>query len=348
MSEPTPTTVRGWLEAIFGVLNSVTQAATLAELQYLNRRLFGQDAAGGELPPSQRPALRDTLIVTELSEGGDPVRTPLADFLGERFKAPDLLSPIQYLSTLDTPISNVQAMLIDTDGGDTVADLLADAAVALSQIRAYVGPPGVAEGVSSLVEQALELLSQVRPLPAGQDIYTALASIGENTLRAAECCEEGQTGPTYPDPSEFACEGYPALALIGEVAFGQPNQAGVVTWVEQPTAVSMQTVPSGSGTILQTLLDGRQLCISVVAANEDSGGPYAVGGNFNPFNLPVQSSASRPSIVFSGGQQQTYGTFWAENADGTETIGYQLSVTVSASLVPQYPIRVYVYTGAAG
>ena len=333
--------------AAAGLLGAQIDALT-AELRLHNRRMFGADATGAPITPAQRPALRDTLIFTEATEGGDPVRTGVGDFLGERFKGESLLRPIDYLATLDVPLSSVRATLIDTDGADTVADLIADAAVALSQIRAHVGPPGVTEGVSALVEQALELLSQVRPLPAGQDIYTALVSIGENTLRAAECCEGEQPGaPSYFPPEEFACESFPNLALIGEVTFTAPDTAASVSW----TAV-------GSGSVGAVVVDGRsllftdegprQLCITALSALEDTGGPYGLGGNFNPFLTGTGAPAARPDIVYSGGLQQLYGQFEAVNNGSSDPIGYELSVSAGPGELPQYPLRIYVYSGALG
>lgn len=233
-------------------------------------------------------------------------------------------------------------------------NILSQLKVAAERISDGSGPP-IASYLQNIDLQTFSLYdirTALRQL-AGQEAAGQLAagSVAALQLAVLECICEGvsgtPTGPTWPDPAEYACGALDTYVLYGDVTWDASGQ-GAVTWVEQPGAAGALVAAAFGGAGFRTLTNGRQLCFSLVWPDGSTPPAAGAGGNFNPYLISdPDAPGARPSLTWNGGIRQTEGDFWGSDPSEGGEIGYRLALSLSSGTT-DLAARIYVYAGPVG
>lgn len=207
MSNPVATTVRGWLEQIYNRLApNADTAGLLAEMRFLNRKLFGVDGAGGLEANPVLPALLRAVTVTVESEESDPIYVPLADYLFNRLGAQNI-NPLWFtLQSTQLHTANTAARLLYAPEQLTAAQMLYDLLQSSQNISANQATEETADAMRFDVQAILDAIGPISTVPGGFTARNLLSRISISSQAAADCCEEangGGSGPNNPQP-EFS------------------------------------------------------------------------------------------------------------------------------------------------
>jgi hypothetical protein len=322
MTDPTTRTVRGWLVELLQASGLTVLPDLLAELRYLNLRLWGSTA---EAPaPVYTPLgdlLTQSLSVQSVDQSGNPATIYLLQYMLGQMGPLNGVRLQQHLSSYASHLAVIRASLFDEEGAQGVG---VSAGYMTAQIQTLLQSTGFGTGAGSVqgLLAALQLLA-TQGNEYQENYGTAVSQAMALQLAELECiCEN--TGLLIPPPEqpyppvENACE--TSNTIVALITFTQwtLHTNGVWFCVSNDNPLEDgRSVFNPSNYPGMTSFDGDYACCLQARGATSQVGTFVLYNSYNPNYLEtVVNSSSQGGVgnivVVEGPPQQIVGytVYW--------------------------------------
>lgn len=344
MSNPLPTTVRGWLAAIFNVLSANTQQDLVAELRLLNRRLWGADAAGGVY---NGIPLWNSLTVQDQDfsdfENGYPVRRlELGAWLRENLRSTGFYGLGQNIDIIRLTAGGINGSLntdlfgVNNQSAAQLLKLILDA-------QSGGGPTPTGGATEETLAALLAAVGALNTNPGGFSARNLLGRIALATERAADCCENVPPSGTFPPAPAVGCTDYGVYLGYGDALLPNGPASAVVSWSDQGAGDFWQVVTVGGESMFRLTGTARTLCFVRVYRDDTPAPDTGVSGLFTSWNIASELPSDSPSLSWNGNNDSTVGPFAPLDPIDGDPQAYRLSVSIGPNDTGGQYLRIYVF-----
>lgn len=343
MSEPIPNTVRGLLQGILAALGGAqAQAEILAEIRFLNTRLFGSDSTGTPTGGSNWQTIwNQTLFVPDGAAG----TRPLGNWLNLRMVPANQNLWGQVLATTNA-VNALAALLRSGDASETLYALTLRVLTELQSLNQVTFDANVIPGDGAFqLNEIRNLIAQLQSTVITGTAADAVASQAMITLLECICDASGgggEPGGGIPSWQEVACQDNTLLTATFTFS-GTIDATGSVATGLQMSNVAPNFSPADIGTINGPGLQyGNEQISSCYIVVTDSSYNGTIGAQMNPVliaNPALGGGRPTPPQAAPGPEQFT---FYGWSSAGQENfIAYNCSVAADPPIDGSL-VRVYV------
>lgn len=292
MTDPTTKTVRGWLVDILASFGLNTLPGILAELRYLNQRLWGDDATN---PAPTYAALSDVLIaalsVPSVNAAGEPATVFLLQYLLGHLGPLNGVKVSQQLAGIASSAGAIRNQTLDSEGEESVGEYARQIAYIISVLYSAVGTGTGANSVQGILN-SLKLLS-TQANEYNEAYGTASSQVLADQLANLICICSNTMNLAPPPTQQYppvvnACE--TEETIIGTISFSQWFQHTDGVWYCPPDDRSFEDgrdIFATTSDLPYTSFDDDYVVCWQARGGATQGGTFVLANTYNPNSIEV-------------------------------------------------------------